>query len=221
MRIVMFSLDKLTRTGVFMATGYICAGTAIAVIGGIPLWTEYFDSTFMLVSAIIICTVLIAGACGIILMRYLIKKVGAKAVFEQDILVYMIGMLLMALTLNKAMFMVGLIIVSGVMPVFFYENFNRQLPPVKKGGFSVIYLAGWAIGPIVCAVIIGLFSKYGLIVPRIIFAHFIVIAFWVWVKRLDVHENYADAPHWLLIKDKDEKSDQTTSVKPTENNNEE
>ena len=74
----MFSLDKLNRIGVFMATGYICAGTAIAVIGGIPLWTEYFDSTFLLVSAVIICTVIVAGACGILLMRYLIKKVGAK-----------------------------------------------------------------------------------------------------------------------------------------------
>lgn len=213
----MFSLNKLNRIGVFMATGYICAGTAIAVIGGIPLWTEYFDSTFLLVSAVIICTVIVAGACGILLMRYLIKKVGAKAVFEQDILVYMIGMLLMALTLNKAMFMVGLIIVSGIMPIFFYENFNRQLLPVKKGGISVIYLAGWALGPIVCALSIGLLSEYGLIVPRIIFAHFIVIGFWVWVKRLDIHENYADAPNWLLAKD--EKPDQTSSVTATENDN--
>ncbi len=202
----MLSLDKLNRIGVFMATGYICAGTAIAVIGGLPLWTEYFGSTFILASAVIICTVLIAGACGILLMRYLIKKVGAKAVFEQDILVYMIGMLLMALTLNKAMFMVGLIIVSGAMPVFFYENFNRQLIPVKKGGFSVLYLAGWALGPIICAIALGLWSHYGLIVPRIIFAHFIVLGFWVWVKRLDVHENYADAPNWLLAKNEDLKN---------------
>ncbi|EFY06965.1 hypothetical protein [Succinatimonas hippei] len=212
----MFSFDKLNRIGVFMATGYICAGTAIAVIGGIPLWTEYFESTFLLISTVIICTVLIAGALGIILMRYLIKKVGAKAVYEQDILVYMIGMLLMALTLNKAMFMVGLVIVSGVMPIFFYENFNRQLIPVKKGGFSVLYLAGWALGPIVCAIVIGSLSQYGLIVPRILFAHFIVLGFWVWVKRLDIHENYADAPHWLLAKKDDLKN---SPAAPSEDGN--
>ena len=96
-------------------------------------------------------------------------------------------------------------------------HFNRQLLPVKKGGISVIYLAGWALGPIVCALSIGLLSEYGLIVPRIIFAHFIVIGFWVWVKRLDIHENYADAPNWLLAKD--EKPDQTSSVTATENDN--
>ena len=203
----MLSLEKLTRIGVFMATGYICAGTAIAIIGGIPLWTEYFESSFWLIATVIIATVLIAGAIGICLMRYLIKKVGPKAVFEQDLLIYMIGMLFMALTINKAMFMVGIIIVSATMPVYFYENFNRQMLAVKKGGNDVLYLAGWLISPVLCVLLLSIFSSYGLVVPRIIFAHFIIIAFWAWIKRLDIHESYSDAPDWLLDKESLHKQD--------------
>ena len=134
----MITFQKLTDLGVFVATGYICAGTAIAVLGGIPLFTTYFESTFLLVSVFILGVVLVAGILGILIMHYAVRKVGAKQVFEQDILVYIIGMLFMALTLNKAMFLVGLFISSMALPVFFYENFTRQVKVARRGGSKVL-----------------------------------------------------------------------------------
>lgn len=194
----MLSVPALIEKGVFMATGYICAGTAVAILGGIPLWTEYLQSSFLIVSIVIIATALIAGAAGILLMHYLVRRIGAQHVFEQDILIYIIGMLFMALTINQAMFLVGLIITCAALPVFFYENFNRQLSVARQGMGKVLNLSGWALGPIVVFIALAFFSSYGLIVSRIIFAHFIVIGFWVWIQRLNTHENYADAPAVLL-----------------------
>ncbi len=194
----MITFQKLTDLGVFVATGYICAGTAIAVLGGIPLFTTYFESTFLLVSVFILGVVLVAGILGILIMHYAVRKVGAKQVFEQDILVYIIGMLFMALTLNKAMFLVGLFISSMALPVFFYENFTRQVKVARGGGSKVLALAGWALGPAICFLALVIFQDYGMLTARIIFAHFIVLGFWVWVKRLDTHEQYADAPTLLL-----------------------
>lgn len=193
----MSTFEKLTDTGVFMATGYICAGTAIAVLGGIPLFTSYLESSFLLVSIFILAAVLIAGALGILIMHYAVRKIGAKKVYEQDILIYIIGMLFMALTLNKAMFVVGLFISCMALPVFFYENFTRQVRAAREGGRHIFELTGWALGPIVCFLALVIFQDYGILVCRIIFAHFIVLGFWVWVKRLDTHEQYEDAPTLL------------------------
>lgn len=194
----MLSFAHLMRVGVFMATGYVCAGTAVAVLGGIPLWTAYLESSYVFVSIFIVAEALIAGAFGILLMRYLVNKAGAKAVYEQDILIYIIGMLFMALTMNSAMFVVGLFIACAALPVFFYENFNRQVSVIRSGSSHFVYLAGWALGPIVVFLALIIFNDYGLLVSRLIFAHFIVIGFWIWVQRLNNHEQYDDAPTVLL-----------------------
>ncbi len=194
----MLSFSNLMSVGVFMATGYICAGTAVAVLGGIPLWTAYLESSYVFVSIFIVAEVLIAGAFGILLMRYLVKKAGAKSVYEQDILIYIIGMLFMALTMNSAMFVVGLFIACAALPVFFYENFNRQVSVIRSGSSHFLYLSGWALGPIAVFLALILFQDYGLLVSRLIFGHFIVIGFWIWVQRLDNHEKYEDAPAFLL-----------------------
>ena len=70
----MITFQKLTDLGVFVATGYICAGTAIAVLGGIPLFTTYFESTFLLVSVFILGVVLVAGILGILIMHYAVRN---------------------------------------------------------------------------------------------------------------------------------------------------
>ncbi len=188
----------LSRLGVFTAVGYICAGTIVAILAGLPLFSDYLESNLYIVAAVFVAAFIFATAVGMLLIHYLVPRYGAKNIYEQDILIYMIGMLFMALTLNKAMFLIGIFITFGALSVFFYENFTRQVAIARRGFPAALALCGWAAGPIVCVVAIALGTDYGLLSTRIIFAHFIVIGFWVWTQRLSMHEEYSDAPTVLL-----------------------
>lgn len=203
--------EKLIRTAIFSSVGYLCAGITVSLFAGINLWTQFLETDEAVFSLAVVLTFILSAIAGIVLIRYLVPKIGAKTVYEQDILVAMIGMLFIALAINIAMLFVGIIICSGALAVFFYENFTRQLNLVKELNHSnqntkskqskakVFYLSGWALGPIIAVLAISIFSNLiGVLTLRILFAHFIVISFWLWIQRLGVHESFADAPTALL-----------------------
>lgn len=194
----MLNLTALNKLGVFMAVGYICAGTVVAILAGLPMFAQYLETSLYVVAAVFVATFILASAVGILLIHYLVPRYTAKAIYEQDILIYMIGMLFMTLTLNQAMFLAGIFITFEALAVFFYENFTRQVQAGRNGFPTALALAGWGVGPVLAALVFALFADYGLIAARILFAHYIVIAFWVWIQRLSMHEEYADAPTVFL-----------------------
>ena len=190
--------EQLTRLGIFVATGYLCAGILVSIFAGLSYWVSFFGSEFV-IAAIAVCALVVVGAAiGICLMRYLVPRYGVKNIFEQDVLILMIGLLFIALTMNQAMLVVGLLVTSGAMAVYFFENFAVQTKAASDGGVRTLTLAGWALGPIVSVALLTIFGDYGLITLRVIFAHYIVIAFWVWVQRLGLHMDYQDAPQSIL-----------------------
>lgn len=190
--------EQLTRLGIFVATGYLCAGILVSIFAGLSYWVSFFGSEFF-IAAIAVCALVVVGAAiGICLMRYLVPRYGVKNIFEQDVLILMIGLLFIALTMNQAMLVVGLLVTSGAMAVYFFENFAVQTKAASDGGVRTLTLAGWALGPIVSVALLTIFGDYGLITLRVIFAHYIVIAFWVWVQRLGLHMDYQDAPQSIL-----------------------
>lgn len=202
--------EKIIRTAIFSSVGYLCAGIAVSLFAGINLWSQFLETDETVFSLAVVLTFILSAIAGIVLIRYLVPKIGAKTVYEQDILVAMIGMLFIALAINIAMLFVGIIICTGALAVFFYENFTRQLNFVKELNHSkfnqskqsnskVFYLSGWALGPIIAVLAISIFSNLiGVLTLRILFAHFIVISFWLWIQRLGVHEAFEDAPTALL-----------------------
>ena len=56
-------------------------------------------------------------------------------------------------------------------------------------------------------IIIASYTDYALIAIRVLFAHYIVLVFWLWVQRLNKHESYYDAPTVLISTPQDEKTD--------------
>ena len=210
--------EKIIRTAIFSSVGYLCAGIAVSLFAGINLWSQFLETDETVFSLAVVLTFILSAIAGIVLIRYLVPKIGAKTVYEQDILVAMIGMLFIALAINIAMLFVGIIVCTGALAVFFYENFTRQLNFVKELNHSklnqrkqniskVFYLSGWALGPIISVLAISIFSNLiGVLTLRILFAHFIVISFWLWIQRLGVHEAFEDAPTALLAHLKEESS---------------
>ncbi len=202
--------EKIIRTAIFSSVGYLCAGITVSLFAGINLWSLFLETDETVFSLAVVLTFILSAIAGIVLIRYLVPKIGAKTVYEQDILVAMIGMLFIALAINIAMLFVGIIVCTGALAVFFYENFTRQLNFVKELNHSklnqskqskskVFYLSGWALGPIIAVLAISIFSNLiGVLTLRILFAHFIVISFWLWIQRLGVHEAFEDAPTALL-----------------------
>lgn len=207
---IMEKTEKIIRTAIFSSVGYLCAGIAVSLFAGINLWSQFLETDETVFSLAVVLTFILSAIAGIVLIRYLVPKIGAKTVYEQDILVAMIGMLFIALAINIAMLFVGVIVCTGALAVFFYENFTRQLNFVKElnhsklnqrkqSNYKVFYLSGWALGPIIAVLAISIFSNLiGVLTLRILFAHFIVLSFWLWIQRLGVHEAFEDAPTALL-----------------------
>lgn len=190
--------EQLVRLGIFIATGYLCAGVVVAIFAGLPLWISFFNSEFS-IAAIVVSATFIAGLIiGMLILRSLIPKVGVKAVFEQDVLILMIGLLFMSLAMNQAMLIVGLLVTGAAMSWYFTANFKVQVKAAKNGGASALTLGGWALGPIVVVCALNYFEQHGLLTLRLLYAHFIIISFWVWVQRLGLHTDYSDAPEFVL-----------------------
>ena len=139
-----------------------------------------------------------------LILRPLIPKVGVKAVFEQDVLILMIGLLFMSLAMNQAMLIVGLLVTGAAMSWYFTANFKVQVKAAKTGGASALTLCGWALGLIVVVFALNYFEQHGLLTLRLLYAHFIIFAFWVWVQRLGLHTDYSDAPEFVLRIQSDE-----------------
>ena len=196
--------EQLVRRGIFIATGYLCAGVVVAIFAGLPLWISFFNSEFS-IAAIVVSSTFIAGLIiGMLILRPLIPKVGVKAVFEQDVLILMIGLLFMSLAMNQAMLIVGLLVAGVAMSWYFTANFKVQVKAAKTGGASALALGGWALGPIVVVFVLNYFEQHGLLILRLLYAHFIIFAFWVWVQRLGLHTDYSDAPEFILRIQSDE-----------------
>lgn len=190
--------EKLIRGGIFAAVGYLCAGIVVTLIAGLSYWVNYFESSYNVGAITTVGVVVVSGVLGILLMRFLVPRYGLKPIFEQDVLILMIGLLFIALTINKAMLIIGLAITSGAVAVYFFESFKIQVNAAREGGSQVLMLFGWALGPIVSIAALVMFSEYELLTIRIIFAHYIAIAFWVWVQRLGLHMDYHDAPDSII-----------------------
>ena len=194
----MFDSQKFINGILFFATGYLCAGIVVALFASLNFWADFLEVGAGIISFGFLVTFVVSSFLGLLLIRYLVPKYGAKAIYEQDILITMIGLLFLSLAFNDAMLIVGIIVTSGSLSVFFYENFNRQVNIARKGNIQSLKLVAWALSPIITVTLILTFNNYGLLTCRLIFAHFIIIAFWVWTRRLSLHENYADSPKFLL-----------------------
>lgn len=186
--------ENFTRLGIFASVGYICAGLVVGILASIPFWTQYFESSSSLISTITVALMVVGAAVGIIALRFLLPKFGVKAVFEHDILIVMIGLLFITLAMNEAMLVVGLFVTMAALAVFFFENFKTQVAAAREGGSSILKLAGWAAGPFVVIVVLALFYDSGLLCLRLLFGHYILLGFWVWIQRLGLHMDYKDAP---------------------------
>lgn len=191
-------------------TNFLDSGSIVAGASGLTLWTKYLKLNSLQVGWLGALSANAFGAAiGALIGGHLSDEYGRKIIYTYDMLVYMLGTIIIACSVNFPMLLTGFLINgiavgAGVPASWTYisetsNNNNRA----KNIGISQFV---WSLGPVVIFVCGTLLSPLGVNGNRILFLILTIIAFIAWLlqKRLD------ESKQWLEQK----KHEQETGEKP-------
>lgn len=181
------------KTIIAAMTSYIDAGSIVAGAAGLSLWQSYLDMSGSQIGLLgALSSNAGSAAVGALIGGRLCDKYGRKFVYTYDLLVYMIGMLFIVFGFNYPMLLAGYIIVGlgvGADVVASWTMIAEQAPAENRAKHCGSAQFAWALGPAVVLILSVLLSDLGLLGNRIVFAHLIVVAAWVWYQRLQMPES--------------------------------
>lgn len=172
---------------------YIEAGSIIAAASSLTLWQAYLNIDNMGVGLLSALSANAFGAAiGALIGGPLTDKYGRKVIFNYDLLVYMIGVLLIALSFNFPMLLIGTVItgiaVGAGVPVS-WTFIAEESPEGKRAAHVGTAQLAWSIGPMITFFLAVLLAPLGLLGSRIIFLHLLIIAFITWYIRRGIGES--------------------------------
>lgn len=181
------------KTIIAAMTSYIDAGSIVAGAAGLSLWQAYLgmDGVQMGLLAALSSNAA-SAAVGALIGGRLCDLYGRKFVYTYDLLVYMIGMLLIVFATNFPMLLGGYIIVGlgvGADVVASWTLIAEQAPAKDRAKHCGTAQFAWALGPAVVLAVSAYVNTWGLIGNRLVFAHLIIVAAWVWWQRLHMPES--------------------------------
>lgn len=181
------------KTIIAAMTSYIDAGSIVAGAAGLSLWQAYLgmDGVQMGLLAALSSNAA-SAAVGALIGGRLCDLYGRKFVYTYDLLVYMIGMLLIVFATNFPMLLGGYIIVGlgvGADVVASWTLIAEQAPAKDRAKHCGTAQFAWALGPAVVLAVSAYVNTWGLIGNRLVFAHLILVAAWVWWQRLHMPES--------------------------------
>lgn len=159
---------------------YIEAGSIIAAASSLTLWQAYLGIDSLGIGLLSALSANALGAAiGALIGGPLTDKFGRKVIFNYDLMVYMIGVLLILSSVNFSMLLVGTIItgiaVGAGVPVS-WTYIAEESPKEKRAAHVGTAQLAWSIGPMVTFALAVLAAPLGLLGSRLIFAHLFVIA---------------------------------------------
>ena len=181
------------KTIIAAMTSYIDAGSIVAGAAGLSLWQAYLgmDGVQMGLLAALSSNAA-SAAVGALIGGRLCDLYGRKFVYTYDLLVYMLGMLLIVFATNFPMLLGGYIIVGlgvGADVVASWTLIAEQAPAKDRAKHCGTAQFAWALGPAVVLAVSAYVNTWGLIGNRLVFAHLILVAAWVWWQRLRMPES--------------------------------
>jgi MFS transporter, SP family, inositol transporter len=174
-------------------SNYLEAGSIVAGAGGLTLWMEYLhldDFKLGLLGALSANG--FGSAIGALIGGILVDKYGRKFIYKYDLLVYMIGVLLITLSFNFPMLLVGYVVtgiaVGAAIPAAW--TYIAEEAPDKERAARIGYgQLAWSVGPAISLLLSVLLAPLGLLGSRIIFAQLFVIALITWVMQQQINES--------------------------------
>ncbi len=138
-------------------------------------------------------------AIGALLGGWLGDKLGRKRIYQYDLIVYAVGILLMAFSVNKEMLFVGTFIVGLAVGADIPTSLalvGEFAPDKARGKLLGFTQIAWCLGPVIVLLMGAAFSTMGLLGIRIIFFHLFLVAFVTWAMRRGLTES----PRWKEAK---------------------
>lgn len=148
---------SLRSTIAVSLTNYLDAGAIVAGASGLELWQSYMgltESSLGWLNAI--SANCLGAAIGAIIGGLLADRYGRKAIYTYNMLIYMAGVALIALSVNFAMLLMGFLVTGisvgvGVPASWTYISENSE---VKNRGRNIgISQMAWGIGPTIILIL--------------------------------------------------------------------
>ena len=186
-------------------TSYIDAGSIVAGAAGLVLWTEYLDmSTTQIGLLNALSANALGAAVGALVGGRICDLYGRKLVYTYDLLFYMLGMLIVIAASSYAMLLTGFIIVGlsvGADVAASWTLIAENAPAENRARHCGTAQFMWALGPAVVLLLSAIvnYCGLGILGNRLVFAHLAVVAFIVWIMRLQMPES----ENWIANKKKE------------------
>lgn len=185
--------SSLKSTFAVSLTNFLDSGCIVAGASGLTFWTNHFNlSTFQVGLLGALSANAFGAAIGALFGGHLSDKYGRKIIYTYDMLVYMLGALVIAFSMNFPMLLVGFTITgiavgAGVPASWTYiSETSGSNDRARNIGISQF---AWSMGPALIFILGVLFSPLGLLGNRILFGILFVVAFIAWNLQRGLHES--------------------------------
>lgn len=134
----------------------------------------------------------IGCAVGAILGGWLGDKLGRKRIYQYDLLVYALGILCVALAVNREMLFFGTIVIGlavGADVPTSLALVGELAPARARGRLLGFTQVAWCLGPVIVFVLSAMAAPWGLLGIRVVFLHLFVVAIVTWALRRGLTES--------------------------------
>lgn len=184
---------SLKSTITVAMSNYLEAGSIVAGAGGLSLWVEYLSLDDKMVGLLGALSANGFGAAvGAFLGGILVDRYGRKFIYKYDLLVYMLGVLMIALSFNFPMLLIGYVItgvaVGAAIPAA-WTYIAEEAPDKERAARVGWGQLAWSIGPAITLLLSVLLAPLGLLGSRIIFGQLFVVALITWILQQQINES--------------------------------
>lgn len=175
---------------------YLDAGSIVAMGAGMALFQKEFNLTPGAVGLLAaIGPNAIGCALGSFLGGWLGDKLGRKRIYQYDLMVYALGILIVALAMNTAMLFLGTFIVGVAVGADVPTSLalvGEFAPAKARGKLLGFTQVAWCLGPVIVLWLALALAPLGLLGIRIVFLHLLVVAIVTWALR----QGLAESARW-------------------------
>lgn len=172
---------------------YLDAGSIVALGAGLTLFqAELGLSSFGVGALTAIGPNAIGCAIGAFVGGRLGDKLGRKRIYKWDLLVYALGILLIAFSFDPIMLFAGTFIVGlavGADVPTSLALVGEFAPAKGRGRLIGLTQVAWSLGPVVVLLLALVLSPIGLLGTRIVFIHLAIVALVTWALRRGMVES--------------------------------
>ena len=192
------NIDKITKeqwkaSALAGMASYLDAGSIVALGAGYTLFQKYLDLSDKALGVLAaIGPNAIGCAVGAFIGGRLGDKLGRKRIYQIDLLVYALGILLIVFAVNPVMlfsgtFIIGVAVGADVPTSLAYVG--EAAPDKARGKLLGFTQVAWSFGPVVVLWMAMFLANLEVLGIRIVFLHLFVVAMVTWYLRRSLAES--------------------------------